>query len=345
MTTTLTAAAGPGRRRPRRLLGLTATVVLTVSIAALSITVGSRDIPPAVVWDALVAFDPADSRHLLVRDLRMPRALTAVVVGIALGVAGAMMQSLTRNPLAEPGLLGINAGAAAAIAVGISFLGISGVSGYLVLGLIGATLASVAVFLLGGVRHGTNPVRLVLSGAALTAVLGALTHVVLVNSTEEVYDRYRNWMVGSLAGRGADVLVAVGLLAAVGVGLALALSRSLDAIALGSDTGRALGAEPGRIWALAGLVVVILAGAATAGAGPIVFLGLAAPHLARLVVGVDHRWLLPYSGAIAAALIVLADTLGRLVAPPAEIPVGIMVAIIGGPFFVMLVRRRKLVQL
>lgn len=320
-------------------------VVLTVCIAALSITVGSRDIPPAVVWDALVAFDPADSRHLLVRDLRVPRALTAVVVGIALGVAGAMMQSLTRNPLAEPGLLGINAGAAAAIAVGISFLGITGVSGYLVLGLIGATLASVAVFLLGGVRHGTNPVRLVLSGAALTAVLGALTHVVLVNSTEEVYDRYRNWMVGSLAGRGADVLVAVGLLAAVGVGLALALSRSLDAIALGEDTGRALGAEPGRIWALAGLVVVILAGAATAGAGPIVFLGLAAPHLARLVVGVDHRWLLPYSGAVAAALIVLADTLGRLVAPPAEVPVGIMVAIIGGPFFVMLVRRRKLVQL
>ena len=338
-------ASSPARPRPRRLAGLVALAVLTLGVAAVSITVGSRDIEPAVVWDALVAFDATDGRHLLVRDIRLPRALTAVVVGVALGVAGAMMQSLTRNPLAEPGLLGINAGAAAAIAVGISFLGVSGVSAYLVLGLLGAALASAAVFLLGGVRHGTNPVRLVLSGAALTAVLSALTHIVLVNSTEEVYDRYRNWMVGSLAGRGTDVLVAVGLLTAVGLLLALALSRSLDAVALGEDTGRALGVAPGQVWGLAGLVVVVLAGAATAGAGPVVFLGLAAPHLARLLVGVDHRWLLPYSGAIAAALIVLADTLGRLVAPPAEVPVGIMVAILGGPFFVMLVRRRKLVQL
>ncbi|WP_314038707.1 iron ABC transporter permease [Dietzia sp. CH92] len=345
MTITLPAAAGPTRRRHRRLVGLVVLVLITLCVAALSITVGSRDIPAGVVWDALTAFDATDSRHLLVRDLRVPRALNALVVGVALGVAGAMMQSLTRNPLAEPGLLGINAGAAAAIAVGISFLGITGVSGYLVLGLVGAALASVAVFLLGGVRNGTNPVRLVLSGAALTAVLSALTTVVLLNSNEEVFDRYRNWMVGSLAGRGTDVLVAVGLLAAVGVGLALAQSRALDAVALGEDTGRALGADPGRTWALAGVVVVILAGAATAAAGPIVFLGLAAPHLARLLVGVDHRWLLPYSGAIAAALIVLADALGRLVAPPGEVPVGIMVAIIGGPFFIILVRRRKLVQL
>lgn len=345
MTIALSATAGPTKRRPTRLVGLVVLVSLTLLVAALSITVGSRDIPHGVVWDSLTAFDATDSRHLLIRDLRLPRALNALVVGVALGVAGAMMQSLTRNPLAEPGLLGINAGAAAAIAVGISFLGITGVSGYLVLGLIGAALASVAVFLLGGVRNGTNPVRLVLSGAALTAVLSALTTVVLLNSNEEVYDRYRNWMVGSLAGRGTDVLVAVGLLTVVGVGLALAQSRALDAVALGEDTGRALGADPGRTWVLAGVVVVILAGAATAAAGPIVFLGLAAPHLARLLVGVDHRWLLPYSGAVAAALLVLADALGRLAAPPGEVPVGIMVAIIGGPFFVMLVRRRKLVQL
>ena len=238
-----------------------------------------------------------------------------------------------------------SSGAAAAIAVGISLFGIVSVTGYLVLGLIGAA-ASALVFLLGGVRKGTNPVRLVLSGAALTAVLASLTQIVLLNSPENVYDRYRHWMVGSLAGRGTDVLVAVTALVAVGLVMAYALSRSLDVVSLGEDAGRALGASPNRVWMLAGLVVVVvLAGAATAGAGPIVFLGLAAPHLARMMVGVDHRWLLPYSAAIASVMITAADVLGRVLAPPAEIPVGIMVAIIGGPFFIALVRRRKLVHL
>lgn len=338
----MTPVRGPliGRRS-----GLVALATLTAIAVVLSVAVGSRDISTATIWASFVDFDQADSEHLLVQQVRVPRALTAVVVGAALGVAGAMMQSLTRNPLAEPGLLGINAGAAVAIAVGIAFFGIVDVTGYMVLGLIGAAAAAVIVFLLGGVRQGTNPVRLVLAGAALTAVLLALTHIVLINSTEDVYDRFRNWMVGSLAGRGADVLLAVTVIAAIGMVIAVAITRSLDAVALGEDTGRALGARTGLTWGLAGLVVVLLAGSATAGAGPIVFLGLAAPHLARLLVGVEHRWLLPYSGAIAAALIVLADTLGRLIAPPAEVPVGIMIAIIGGPFFVVLVRRRKLVQL
>ncbi len=320
-------------------------VLLILTTTALSITVGSRDISLETVWQALTAFDPTNTEHLLIRQSRIPRALIAVVVGLALGTAGTIMQSLTRNPLAEPGLLGINSGAAAAIAVGISFFGIVSVSGYLVLGLIGAAIASALVFLLGGVRRGTNPVRLVLSGAALTAVLSALTQIVLLNSPENVYDRYRHWMVGSLAGRGTDVLVAVIVLVALGLVMAYTLSRSLDVVSLGEDAGRALGASPNRVWMTAGLVVVVLAGAATAGAGPIVFLGLAAPHLARLIVGVDHRWLLLYSAAIAAVIITCADVLGRVLAPPAEVPVGIMVAIIGGPFFIALVRRRKLVHL
>ena len=317
--------------------------LLIVATTVLSIVVGTRDISLETIWQALTAFDPTNTEHLLIRQSRIPRALNAVVVGLALGTAGTIMQSLTRNPLAEPGLLGINSGAAAAIAVGISLFGIVSVTGYLVLGLIGAA-ASALVFLLGGVRKGTNPVRLVLSGAALTAVLASLTQIVLLNSPENVYDRYRHWMVGSLAGRGTDVLVAVTALVAVGLVMAYALSRSLDVVSLGEDAGRALGASPNRVWVLAGLVVV-LAGAATAGAGPIVFLGLAAPHLARMMVGVDHRWLLPYSAAIASVMITAADVLGRVLAPPAEIPVGIMVAIIGGPFFIALVRRRKLVHL
>ena len=334
----------PGSHRTRRLPGLVAMALLIVATTVLSIVVGTRDISLETIWQALTAFDPTNTEHLLIRQSRIPRALNAVVVGLALGTAGTIMQSLTRNPLAEPGLLGINSGAAAAIAVGISLFGIVSVTGYLVLGLIGAA-ASALVFLLGGVRKGTNPVRLVLSGAALTAVLASLTQIVLLNSPENVYDRYRHWMVGSLAGRGTDVLVAVTVLVALGLVMAYTLSRSLDVVSLGEDAGRALGASPNRVWMTAGLVVVVLAGAATAGAGPIVFLGLAAPHLARLIVGVDHRWLLLYSAAIAAVIITCADVLGRVLAPPAEVPVGIMVAIIGGPFFIALVRRRKLVHL
>ncbi len=348
MTLTLPASAdtaSPTGRPTRRLAGLAVIAVVVTLTTALSITIGARDIAPDTIWAALVDFDPENAEHLLVRQLRIPRALLAVVVGVALGIAGAMMQSLTRNPLAEPGLLGVNAGAAAAIAVGISFFGITDVTGYMWLGLVGAAISATAVFLLGGVRRGTNPVRLVLAGAALGVVLLALTQVVLINSDDTTYDHYRQWMVGSLAGRGYDVLLIVTLFAGAGMVLAAGLSRSLDVASLGEDTSRALGASPLRTWALAGLVVVILSGAATAGVGPISFLGLAAPHLARLLVGVDHRWLLPYSGAIAAVLMVIADILGRVVAPPAEVSVGIMVAIIGGPFFVFLVRRRKLVQL
>lgn len=329
----------------RRRLGIVALGVIVILGVFVSACVGTLDIPVPTTWDAIVAFDPTDSAHLLVRHQRIPRALLAVVVGVCLGIAGAMMQALTRNPLAEPGILGVNAGAAVAIATGISFFRITDVSGYMWLGLVGAAIAGGAVYLLGGVRKGTNPVRLVLAGAALTVVLGALTQLVLVNSLDNVFDRYRHWMVGSLAGRGYDVLVSITLLALFGVVLAFTLTRALDSAMLGEDLSRSLGGDPTRTWALAGLAVIVLAGAATAAAGPIVFLGLAAPHLARLIAGVNHRWVLPYSALIAAALIVIADTLGRAIPPRGEVSVGIMVALLGGPFFVYLVRRRRIAQL
>jgi ferric enterobactin transport system permease protein len=321
---------------------LSTLLVIGVFISA---AVGTRDISLATTWRAVVAFDPTSAEHLLVVHQRIPRALLGVVVGLSLGVAGAIMQALTRNPLAEPGLLGVNAGATTAIAVGIGFFGITDPSGYMWLGIVGAGIAGAVVYLLGGLRTGTNPVRLVLAGAALTVVLTALTQIVLVNSAEQVFDRYRHWMVGSLAGRGDDVLVAVGGLAAVGLVLAAALARPLDAAMLGKDLSRSLGGSPNRVWTTAGLTVIVLAGAATAAAGPITFLGLAAPHLARLLVGVDHKWVLPYAGLLAAVLIVVADTLGRIIPQHGEVGVGIMVAILGGPFFVLLVRRRRMVQL
>lgn len=332
-------------RTPWRRTGILALIIVLAAATLLSACFGTRDISLATTWQALIAFDPASSEHLLVINHRIPRALISVLVGLCLGVAGAVMQALTRNPLAEPGILGVNAGAAVMIACGIAFFSLTEPVHYMWLGLIGAALAGAMVYLLGGVRQGTNPVRLVLAGAALTVVLGALTQLIIINGLDEVFDQYRQWMVGSVAGRGYEVLLPVGMLAAAGLVLALSLARPLDAAMLGEDLSRALGSNPNRVWALAGLAVIVLAGAATAAAGPIAFLGLAAPHLARLIAGVDHRWVLPYSGLIAALLIVVADTLGRVIPPRGEVSVGIMVALIGGPFFVYLVRSRRIAQL
>lgn len=348
-TTEKTSAAPREGRGVRRALGKGAgALALAAAILAIgfvSVGVGVVSIPVRETLESFLAFDPGDSHHLLAQVQRVPRTILAVLVGACLGLAGAIMQALTRNPLAEPGLLGVNSGAAAGMAVGLAYLGITGVWGYMWLGLVGAAIAGTIVFVLGGARRGTNPVRLVLAGSAVSAVLMAATQLVLLNAPSDVYDRYRFWMVGSLSGRDYGVLAAVAVLGVVGLGLAALLARPLDAAALGEDAARSLGARPARVWATAGVGVILLAGAATAAAGPIVFLGLAAPHLARLAVGVSHRWALPYAALIGALLVVAADTLGRLVVPGREISVGIMVALIGGPFFVWIVRGKRIATL
>jgi len=329
----------------KRFWGLLALLLITALAALSSLFIGSRAIPFAVTLDALSAYDPSNSAHLLVHHLRVPRTLLALVVGAALGVAGALMQGLTRNPLADPGLFGVNAGATTAIVAAIAFLGVDSVPAYTGFGLVGAGLAALAVYRLGGVGGGLNPVRVVLAGAAITVVLLAITHLITLNSDVQVFDRFRHWAVGSLQGRGRSVLLPITLLVAFGLLLALTLARALDTVALGEDLGRSLGVHPVLVRSLAALAIVVLAGAATAAAGPISFIGLTAPHLARFIVGPEHRWLLPYALVIAALLVVAADIMGRVIGYPGEIGVGIMVALLGGPFFVVLVRRWRLVQL
>ncbi|SEL54286.1 iron complex transport system permease protein [Pseudoxanthomonas sp. GM95] len=332
---------GGSAHRSRQRIALLAGLVLLAVLALVSCCVGTRTLPLSVTWQAVQAFDPGNSDHLLVRLLRIPRTLIAIVVGVALGAAGAVMQALTRNPLADPGLLGINAGAATAITVAVVAFGITDVTGYLWCGLIGAALAGAGVYLLGGV----DPVRLVLAGVALTVVLQALTQVILLNSDEAVYDQFRHWSVGSLQGRGMAVFWPVAVATLLGSALALSLARPLDAVVLGEDLGHALGAHPLRVWSLAMLAVVVLAGAATAAAGPLAFVGLAAPHVARRIVGPAHRVLMPASMLIAALLLLAADVLGRVIAWPSEIGVGIMAALIGGPCFVALARQRRIAHL
>lgn len=337
--------SGPGGARRRRQAGLLAGLVALLLLLLAGLSLGSRPVPPGESLAAFWAFDPSNDLHLIVRGLRLPRTLLAMLAGAALGVAGALMQAVTRNPLAEPGLLGINAGAAVAVLIGVAAFGLTRIEHYVWFGFAGAGLAGIAVFVLGRAQEsGTDPVRLVLAGAGLSVVLGALTGLILLNAPAEVFESFRQWGAGSVEGRGFGVLAVLGLALLAGGGIAQVLAPGLNALALGRDLGLSLGARPELSWALACLAILLLAGAATAAAGPIGLIGLVAPHLARLVAGPDYRWIVPFSALFAAALLLLADVLGRLIAPPVEVAAGIVAAILGGPFFIAAVRRFRLAR-
>ncbi|MFA0569084.1 FecCD family ABC transporter permease [Vibrio gallaecicus] len=305
----------------------------------ISIFIGSRDIAVATTLEALFYFDDTNSEHLVVHHLRIPRTLLAVAVGAALGVSGIIMQAITRNPLADPGILGVNAGAMTMIVLGISIFGVTNLLTYVWLGLLGAAITSVLVYLIAGKGRKVDAVRVVLSGTALTVMLLAVTSLITINSHQEVFHQYRHWSVGSLQGRSYDVLYSVSLFIGVGLLLSLALAKPLNSIVLGFEKGLTLGINPRFVWAGSFIVVTILAGSATAAVGPISFLGLTAPHITKLMVGSDHKKLLLTSMLISALLLLSADILGRIVGYPDEISAGIMVALIGGPFFLYLIRR------
>lgn len=334
----------PLQRGWSRAAGLVGVAVVLAEAALVSLAVGSLSIPVVDVVEAFTAFDDSDE-HVVVRELRGPRTLVALAVGVALGVAGAVMQGLTRNPLADPGILGIEAGAALAVVCAIFLLGVSTVSGYAWFALAGAALAGSLVYVLGtaGCGGGT-PVTLALAGAALAALLSALTSAVIVLDAQTL-DEFRFWVVGSVAGRGLDVLGGALPFLVGGLVLALTAGRALNALAMGEDVARALGQRVGWARARAASGVVLLAGGAVAVAGPVGFVGLTVPHVARALVGPDHRWLLPYSALLGAILVLVADVVGRVVARPAELQVGIVMAAIGAPVFIALVRRRRMAQL
>ncbi len=319
-------------------------IVLLV-LMLISLMVGAKWIEPKTIMAAFLSFDASNSDHLLVRQLRLPRTMVAILVGAALGAAGVILQAITRNPLADPGLLGINAGAAVAIVAAIALLGASSMLAQLWAGFIGAALAGVMVYLLGGIRHQLNLIRILLAGAALTVVLLALAQMLILNSDEHVFDQFRHWAVGSLQGRGQQVLLPVSLLIGLGLLMTVYLIRALDVMSLGQDLVEVLGVNIRLVWIVTALAVIILTGTATALAGPISFVGLAAPHLARYFTGANHRLLLPFTLLLSAILVLLADILGRLVVHPDEIGVGIMIALLGGPFFILLARGKRLIQL
>jgi iron complex transport system permease protein len=255
------------------------------------------------------------------------------------------MQALTRNPLADPGILGINAGAATAVVLAIRVLGIGSLTGYISFAFAGAAGAFLVVYLLGTRgRSGASPERLALAGAAVGAALLAVTNAVALLDVT-TFDRYRMWVVGTLAGRDLDVVSGVTPFVLAGALLALGLGPSLNVIALGEDTARALGVNLRRTRVLTAVAITLLCGAATAAVGPIAFVGLGVPHVARALVGPDQRWLLPYSLVLAPTLLLFADVLGRVVARPGELPAGLVTAFLGAPVFLAVILRRRIVPL
>ncbi len=340
-----------GRRRlpaHRPALGLGAGLLLAAAVLVvlvlLSLAVGTRTIPLATTWQALTAYDPTNTDHLVIVELRLPRTLLGLLVGAALGLAGAVMQGVTRNPLADPGILGVNAGAALFVVIAIT-LGITGALGYVWFAFLGAALASVVVYSIAALgRDGATPVKLALAGAAVSALCYAVTTAFLLLD-QSTFDQFRFWQVGALAGRGLGVVATLAPFLGVGILVSLLLGRVLNTLSLGDDVARGLGASVVGSRIAAAAVVVLLCGAATAAAGPIGFVGLTIPHVARMITGPDYRWVLPYSMLLAPILLLGADVLGRVIARPGEIQVAIVTAVIGAPVFIALVRRRNLAEL
>lgn len=330
-----------GSLRTRRVLGLVAAIITLIVVIAASLAIGARDMPLSEVLGAFFAPNASDDQ-LVVLELRLPRTVLGILVGMGLGLAGGLIQALTRNPLADPGILGVNAGASLAITIGVAFFGISSITGYIWFAFGGALIATVGVYIIGsaGRSRSVDPIRLTLAGVAVAAVLTGLTKAILLTN-ERAFDAFRSWDVGAIAGRDFDTISAILPFIVIGTVLALALSHSLNAVALGDDLAASLGTSVNRTRVLSILAVTLLAGAATAAAGPIGFIGLMIPHIARWIVGPDQRWILGYSVVLSPILLLASDVIGRVVMKPGELQVGVVTAFVGAPVLIALVRRKK----
>jgi iron complex transport system permease protein len=313
-------------------------LILLLCLVA-SIAYGAAEISFSTIYSALTSFD-GSADHLIIRTVRLPRSLIAMLVGAALAVAGAVMQGLTRNPLADPAILGLESGAALAVVVAVFLFGASSLSAYAGFAFLGAGVTAVVVYWLGSLgRGGLTPLNLTVAGAALTYLLSSLTTGILILS-QRTLDEIRFWLAGSVAGRDFTLFLQVLPYIVVGLLLAFALGRQIATLNLGEDVAKGLGQRTAWVKATAAISVVLLAGSSVAVAGPIGFIGLVVPHIVRFFIGVDYRWILPYAAVLGAILLLVADIAARLVIAPQELPVGVMTAIVGAPFFIYLARSR-----
>lgn len=332
-------------RRPAavRLAWLLGAGVVLCALCVLSVAFGAREVTLAEILAGLGGDVRGVSEAAVVA--RVPRTVLAVLVGAALGLAGTGMQAVTRNPLADPGILGVSGGAALAVVVGIVFFGLADPTAYLAVAISGAAVAAVFVYGVGSLgRGGATPLKLTLAGAAISAAFASLTSAILLPRVDAM-ETFRFWQIGGVGGATWDRIALVLPVLAIGAAICLVCARGMNSLALGDDLASGLGENVFRTRLIAAMGAVILCGAATAVAGPIAFVGLVIPHICRLLVGTDHRWLLPFSAVAGAGLLVAADIVGRVVARPEEIEVGIITAFIGAPVFIWIVRRQKVREL
>lgn len=309
-------------------------------LMAFSITKGAAEIPLSSVWNALFHFNAEDTHHLIVMDLRLPRVLASALVGAAFAVAGAIMQGTTRNPMADSGLLGLNAGAGFALSVCFAFFPGMGYMKIILFSFLGAALGTVMVNGVASLRRGgATPMRLVLAGAAVSALLAALSQGIALYF--DVAQDIMFWTAGGVAGSNWEQIriMAPWILGAL-LG-AIALSRSISLLSLGEDVAKGLGLNTAIVNILCSVIVLILAGASVSVVGGVAFVGLIVPHLARFLVGVDYRWIIPSSAVLGALLMVVADLGARMLNPPFETPIGVLTALVGVPFFLYLSRKQR----
>ena len=333
--------------RPRAglVVGLAILIGVLAVVCFFSITLGARGVGPATIIKAFLDFDPSSASETVIREIRVPRTLVGIFAGAALGLSGAILQGVTRNPLADPGIMGINAGAAAFIVFGIMVLGLQSISVYIWLAFAGAGFATVVVYGIASFgREGATPIKLALAGAAVTAVLSSLTSAIVMTNVDAL-NELRFWQVGSLAGRYFPVFWQTAPFIVLGIILALGTGRALNGLALGDDLAHALGQRVRLSRVMMFVVVAVLCGAATAACGPIVFVGLVVPHVARMLCGPDYRWILPYSMVLTPTILLVADIVGRVVVSPGELQVGVVLGVLGVPAFIALVRYRNLAEL
>jgi iron complex transport system permease protein len=322
------------------LLGLGIGIVLLLVCLVFSLSLGAADIELGTIYRALTDFDDS-TNHLIVRSVRLPRTLIALVVGAALAVAGAVMQGLTQNPLADPGILGVEIGAAFAVVVATFIFNINSLSVYAWFAFLGATIVAVLVYVIATLSPGgVTPLNLTIAGAVFSALIGTFISGIMIVS-QHTLEETRFWLAGSVAGRDLDLLLQALPYLMIGLALALVLGRQITTLSLGEDVAKGLGQNTILVKGLGAVSVVLLAGGSVAIAGPIGFVGLVIPHMARLVVGVDYRWILPYSAIFGAVLLTISDVAARLILRPLELPVGLIMPIIGAPLFLHLVRSRS----
>lgn len=336
---------GPTDARRRRVAGLGVLAALLVVAVAASLAVGARALSPAEVWHGLFAAPEPDQRlteiRLIVQTVRVPRTVLAVVAGVALGVGGALIQGYTRNPIADTGLLGVNSGASFAVVSGIAAFGFTSPFQYVWFGFAGAAVAGAVVFGLSSIGRGAgNPLTLALAGQGVTVFLAAMTTAVALTDKASL-NALRFWNAGSLTGVGFDVIWPVSAFIAAGLLLALTTLPSVNLLNLGDDVARGLGVNIALTRTVGIVAITLLAGAATAACGPIAFLGLMVAHVARYLTGPDYRWLVPYAGLLGAVVLLVCDIVGRLVVRPGELDAGVVVSLLGAPFFAVLVWRGK----